>query len=46
MFMGTLFADAISRDILPSMYPDSPEASVDQYLDLFARAIALKEYQA
>ncbi len=46
MFMGTLFADAISRDILPSMYPDSPEASVGQYLDLFARAIALKEYQA
>ena len=44
MFMGTLFADAISRDILPSMYPDSPEASVNQYLDLFARALALKEY--
>ncbi len=44
MFMGTLFADAISRDILPSMYPDSPEASVNQYLDLFARALALQEY--
>ncbi|MSR01686.1 MAG: TetR/AcrR family transcriptional regulator [Gemmatimonadetes bacterium] len=43
MFMGTLFADAISRDILPSMYPDPPEISVDQYLDLFARALALKE---
>ena len=46
MFMGTLFADAITRDILPSMYPDSPEASVDQYLDLFARALALKEHQS
>ncbi len=46
MFMGTLFADAISRDILPSMYPDSAEASVNQYLELFARAIALKEYSS
>lgn len=46
MFMGTLFADAISRDILPSMYPDPPETSVNQYLDLFARAIALKEYSS
>ena len=45
MFMGTLFADAITRDILPSLYPDSPEVSVDQYLDLFARALALKEHQ-
>jgi len=45
MFMGTLFADAISRDILPSLYPASPEVSVDQYLDLFARALALKEHQ-
>jgi AcrR family transcriptional regulator len=43
MFLGTLFADAISRDVLPELYPDSPESSVRHYVELFARAIGLKE---
>lgn len=43
MFMGTLFADAISRDILPDLYQTSPEQAVEQYVDLFVRAIGLKE---
>lgn len=43
MFMGTLFADAISRDVLAAMYPESPELSVRHYVDLFIRAIGLEE---
>ena len=43
MFMGTLFADAMSRDILPAMYKHAPEQSIEMYVALFARAIGLKE---
>jgi AcrR family transcriptional regulator len=43
MFMGTLFADAMSRDILPVLYPQSAEQSVEQYVHLFSRAIGLKD---
>lgn len=44
MFMGTLFADAISRDILASLYPDSPEDAVRQYVALFLRALGFEEH--
>jgi AcrR family transcriptional regulator len=43
MFMGTLFADAMSRDILPILYKHSPEQSVEHYVQFFARAIGLRE---
>jgi AcrR family transcriptional regulator len=43
MFMGTLFADAMSRDILPAMYKHAPEQTIELYVDLFVRAIGLKE---
>ena len=43
MFIGTLFADAISRDVIPAMYQQEPEASVGEYVDLIARALDLKE---
>ena len=43
MFMGTLFADAMSRDILPILYQHSAEQSLEQYVQLFSRAIGLKD---
>ena len=43
MFMGTLFADAISRDVIPAMYRQDPATSIAQYVDLIARALDLKE---
>jgi AcrR family transcriptional regulator len=46
MFIGTLFADAMSRDILPQMYPDPPETSIAHYVDLFIRAIGAEERTA
>jgi AcrR family transcriptional regulator len=39
MLMGTLFADATSRDILPFVYRLEPAEAVEQYVDLFIRAI-------
>jgi AcrR family transcriptional regulator len=39
MLMGTLFADATSRDILPFVYRLEPADAVAQYVDLFIRAI-------
>lgn len=46
MFMGALFADAVSRDIMANMYPDEPEVSVRRYVELFVRAIGLVEGSA
>lgn len=43
MFMGTLFADAMSRDVLSEMYADPPETSVERYVELFVRALGLEE---
>lgn len=43
MFMGTLFADAMSRDVLSEMYADPPETSVARYVELFIRALGLEE---
>lgn len=43
MFMGTLFSDAITRDVIPSMYRVDPERSISHYVDLIARALDLKE---
>jgi AcrR family transcriptional regulator len=37
--MGTLFADAMSRDIMPFAYRLEPDAAIAQYVDLFIRAI-------
>jgi AcrR family transcriptional regulator len=42
MLMGVLFADAMSRDIMPDMFPHAAERSVDEYVDLFLRAIGGK----
>lgn len=37
--MGALFADAMSRDIMPFAYRLGPEEAITQYVDLFVRAI-------
>lgn len=41
--MGTLFADAMSRDILPFAYRLEPEEAIREYVDLFLRAIGAAE---
>ena len=43
MFMGTLFSDGVSRDILAQLYPKPPEQSIAQYVDLFLRALGVEE---
>jgi AcrR family transcriptional regulator len=39
MLMGCLFADAMSRDIMPLPYRSDPERAIAGYVDLFLRAI-------
>ncbi len=40
--MGTLFADAMSRDILPLVYRQEPTQAIEQYVELFLRAIGVE----
>lgn len=37
--MGSLFADAMSRDIMPFAYKLEPQEAITEYVDLFLRAI-------
>jgi AcrR family transcriptional regulator len=39
MLMGTLFGDAMGRDILPEMFARDVEASLREYVRLFLRAV-------
>jgi len=39
MLMGCLFADAMSREILPLVYRSEPERAIAGYVELFLRAI-------
>lgn len=39
LLMGCLFADAMSRDILPFVYRSEPAQAIEQYVELFLRAI-------
>jgi AcrR family transcriptional regulator len=41
MLMGTLFADAMGRDIMPDLYRNDPDEAVDQYVRLFLRSIGV-----
>jgi hypothetical protein len=43
ILMGTLFADAMSRDILPFIYRLEPAEAINQYVDLFLRAIGAEQ---
>ena len=38
-FFGTIFADAMGRDVMPELYHASLEESADRYATLFLRAI-------
>ncbi len=42
MLLGTLFADAIGRDIVPDMYPVPTDEALAQYVALFLRGIGLE----
>lgn len=39
MLMGTLFSDAMGRDLMPERYPYSMRDGITHYLQLFLRAI-------
>jgi AcrR family transcriptional regulator len=42
MLLGTLFADAIGRDLVPDMYAIPAEEAVTQYITLFLRGIGVE----
>lgn len=39
MLMGSVFADAMGRDVMPDVYPWSPKAAVEQYVCFLLRGI-------
>jgi AcrR family transcriptional regulator len=42
-FFGSLFADAMGRDVMPELYLDSLEESADRYATIFLRAIGVDD---
>jgi AcrR family transcriptional regulator len=42
-FFGTLFADAMGRDVMPELYHDSLDESADRYASVFLRSIGVSE---
>ena len=42
MFMGAIFADAMSRDKMPDMYPLNPDETLAAYVRLFLRALGVR----
>lgn len=43
MLMGAVFSDAMGRDAMPEMYPDTPDAAAEQYALLLLRALGAHE---
>ena len=39
ILMGTLFADAMGRDLMPFIYQLEPAEAIEEYVGLFIRAI-------
>jgi AcrR family transcriptional regulator len=39
LLIGTLFADAMGRDIMPELYPNRPDKALGEYIALFLRGI-------
>jgi AcrR family transcriptional regulator len=39
LLIGTLFADAMGRDIMPDLYANQPEKALKEYVALFLRGI-------
>lgn len=45
-FFGSLFADAMGRDVMPELYHESLEGSADLYAAVFLRSIGVAEADA
>jgi AcrR family transcriptional regulator len=43
MLMGAMFADAMGRDVMPEMFPASPQHAIGSYVRLFLRALGASE---
>lgn len=43
VLFGSLFADAMGRDVMPELYDDSLEESADHYATIFLRALGVDE---
>ncbi len=41
MLIGTLFADSMGRDVMPDIYPATPDLALHQYTELLLRAIGV-----
>ncbi len=41
MLIGTLFADSMGRDVMPDIYPATPDLALYQYTELLLRAIGV-----
>jgi AcrR family transcriptional regulator len=46
MLMGATFADAMGRDVMPAMFPPSPDSAIGSYVRLFLRALGTTESPA
>ncbi len=42
MLLGTLFSDAMGRDLMPDVFPLSPERAAESYVRLFLNAIGVR----
>src|SRR5690349_7987572 len=42
MLMSSMFGDAISRDVMPSAFPQPQEAAAARYVRIFLRALGVK----
>ncbi len=42
MFMGSLFADAMGRDVMPGLFNNDPETALAHYVELFLRALGVR----
>jgi AcrR family transcriptional regulator len=43
MLLGALFVDGVSRDILPQLFPETPEQSIQRYVELFLHGLGVEE---
>jgi hypothetical protein len=41
MLLGALFADAMGRDIMPDLYGNEADDALEQYVQLFLRALGV-----
>jgi AcrR family transcriptional regulator len=46
MLIGTIFSDAMGRDVMPDIYPSTPAAAVEQYTTLILKAIGVSAHPA